>query len=206
MAMDKNHVLLKFIIIGDSGTGKSCVLHRFTENHFSDEQAQTIGVEFGAKVVTVGTKKVKLQVWDTAGQERYRSVTRSYYRGASACILVYDVTRLDTFEHITQWLHDARQLTEQDTVMVLVGNKIDLEGKREVQYTDATVFAQSNSMAAVETSAATGEGVESAFVTAVKAVLAKQQSEGRENRDEIGQVGTTATLVDSSEKKCPCKS
>uniref|UniRef100_A0A8C0KRA4 RAB4B, member RAS onco family n=1 Tax=Canis lupus dingo TaxID=286419 RepID=A0A8C0KRA4_CANLU len=85
--------LFKFLVIGSAGTGKSCLLHQFIENKFKQDSNHTIGVEFGSRVVNVGGKTVKLQIWDTAGQERFRSVTRSYYRGAAGALLVYDITR-----------------------------------------------------------------------------------------------------------------
>ncbi|XP_042627611.1 ras-related protein Rab-4B-like [Cyprinus carpio] len=86
--------LFKFLVIGSAGTGKSCLLHQFIENKFKQDSNHTIGVEFGSRVVSVAGKTVKLQIWDTAGQERFRSVTRSYYRGAAGALLVYDITRL----------------------------------------------------------------------------------------------------------------
>uniref|UniRef100_A0A8C3UR35 RAB4B protein n=1 Tax=Catharus ustulatus TaxID=91951 RepID=A0A8C3UR35_CATUS len=82
----------EFLVIGSAGTGKSCLLHHFIESKFKQDSNHTIGVEFGSKVVNVGGKTVKLQIWDTAGQERFRSVTRSYYRGAAGALLVYDIT------------------------------------------------------------------------------------------------------------------
>uniref|UniRef100_A0A8B9R8M0 Ras-related protein Rab-4B n=1 Tax=Astyanax mexicanus TaxID=7994 RepID=A0A8B9R8M0_ASTMX len=88
--------LFKFLVIGSAGTGKSCLLHQFIENKFKQDSNHTIGVEFGSRVVNVGGKTVKLQIWDTAGQERFRSVTRSYYRGAAGALLVYDITRYES--------------------------------------------------------------------------------------------------------------
>uniref|UniRef100_A0A8C8FCE6 Ras-related protein Rab-4B n=1 Tax=Oncorhynchus tshawytscha TaxID=74940 RepID=A0A8C8FCE6_ONCTS len=85
--------LFKFLVIGSAGAGKSCLLHQFIETKFKQDSNHTIGVEFGSRVVNVGGKTVKLQIWDTAGQERFRSVTRSYYRGAAGALLVYDITR-----------------------------------------------------------------------------------------------------------------
>uniref|UniRef100_A0A8C8JKN6 Ras-related protein Rab-4B n=1 Tax=Oncorhynchus tshawytscha TaxID=74940 RepID=A0A8C8JKN6_ONCTS len=82
-----------FLVIGSAGAGKSCLLHQFIETKFKQDSNHTIGVEFGSRVVNVGGKTVKLQIWDTAGQERFRSVTRSYYRGAAGALLVYDITR-----------------------------------------------------------------------------------------------------------------
>ncbi|XP_076315775.1 ras-related protein Rab-4B-like [Tachypleus tridentatus] len=93
--------LFKFLVIGSAGTGKSCLLHQFIENKFKAESSHTIGVEFGSKVVNVGGRSVKLQIWDTAGQERFRSVTRSYYRGAAGALLVYDITRYRNKYYLT---------------------------------------------------------------------------------------------------------
>ncbi|PHJ15488.1 ras family protein, partial [Cystoisospora suis] len=89
---DEYDYLFKFIIIGDAGAGKSCLLHQFIENKFKKGSSHTIGVEFGSKLISIGGRRIKLQIWDTAGQERYRSVTRSYYRGAAGALLVYDLT------------------------------------------------------------------------------------------------------------------
>ncbi|EAN93608.1 ras-related protein rab-2a, putative, partial [Trypanosoma cruzi] len=91
--MSQHHYVFKYIIIGDSGVGKSCLLLQFTDKRFEPLHDLTIGVEFGARVVTIQQKNVKLQIWDTAGQESFRSITRSYYRGACGALLVYDVTR-----------------------------------------------------------------------------------------------------------------
>lgn len=113
-------------------------------------------------------KHMKLSLWDTAGQETYKSVTRSYFRGASGALLVFDITRRPTFEHVTDWLNDLRQIAESDLVVVLVGNKSDLaaedEDKREVSVEEAESWAKKNGVLEyVETSAKSGEGVEMAF-------------------------------------------
>ena len=92
--------LLKYIIIGDSSVGKSCLMQSFLEQSIRSKHEPTVGVEFGAKVIEVNGEKVKLQIWDTAGSENYRSITRSYYRAAAAAILVYDITRRQSFEHL----------------------------------------------------------------------------------------------------------
>lgn len=113
---------------------------------------------------------MKLSLWDTAGQETYKSVTRSYFRGASGALLVFDISRRPTFDHVTDWLNDLRQIAEPDIVVVLVGNKSDLaqdeegEGKREVTSAEAEEWARRNGVLEyVETSAKSGEGVEMAF-------------------------------------------
>uniref|UniRef100_A0A3Q3S2X8 Ras-related protein Rab-4 n=1 Tax=Mastacembelus armatus TaxID=205130 RepID=A0A3Q3S2X8_9TELE len=136
--------LFKFLVIGSAGTGKSCLLHQFIENKFKQDSNHTIGVEFGSRVVNVGGKTVKLQIWDTAGQERFRSVTRSYYRGAAGALLVYDITSRETYNALTNWLTDARTLASPNIVIILCGNKKDLDADREVTFLEASRFAQEN--------------------------------------------------------------
>jgi len=119
--------LFKYIIIGDTGVGKSCLLLQFTDKRFQPVHDLTIGVEFGARMINIDQKQIKLQIWDTAGQESFRSITRSYYRGAAGALLVYDITRRDTFNHLTTWLDDARQHSSSNMVIMLIGNKSDLE-------------------------------------------------------------------------------
>lgn len=109
-----------------------------------DDSSHTIGVEFGSRIVNIGGKSVKLQIWDTAGQERFRSVTRSYYRGAAGALLVYDTTTRDSFNVLNNWLNDARSLASPHIVILLVGNKKDLEEAREVTFLEASNFAQEN--------------------------------------------------------------
>jgi len=151
-------------------------------------------VEFGSRIVNVGGKSVKLQIWDTAGQERFRSVTRSYYRGAAGALLVYDATSRDSFNALTNWLNDARTLASPNIVILLVGNKKDLEEARDVTFLEASTFAQENGLffrilhkfpivilrlfvvaelIFLETSAKTGENVEEAFLKCSKTILAK---------------------------------
>ncbi|EMP24838.1 Ras-related protein Rab-4B [Chelonia mydas] len=168
--------LFKFLVIGSAGTGKSCLLHQFIENKFKQDSNHTIGVEFGSKVVNVGGKTVKLQIWDTAGQERFRSVTRSYYRGAAGALLVYDITSRETYNALTNWLTDARTLASPSIVIILCGNKKDLEADREVTFLEASRFAQENELMFLETSALTGENVEEAFLKCARTILNKIES------------------------------
>eukprot|EP00049_Salpingoeca_infusionum_P003480 m.66872 g.66872 ORF g.66872 m.66872 type:complete len:210 (-) comp12151_c0_seq3:337-966(-) len=168
--------LFKFLVIGNANTGKSCLLHQFIESKFKAESSHTIGVEFGSKVINCGGKSVKLQIWDTAGQERFRSVTRSYYRGAAGALLVYDISSRETFTALTNWLTDARTLASSDIVIVLAGNKKDLEAEREVTFLEASRFAQENDLMFLETSARTGENVEEVFMKCARSILSKLES------------------------------
>lgn len=150
-----------------------------------EDSSHTIGVEFGSRIVNVGGKSIKLQIWDTAGQERFRSVTRSYYRGAAGALLVYDTTSRDSFNVLWNWLNDARTLASQNICILLVGNKKDLEEDREVTFLEASNFAQENELIFLETSAKTGENVEEAFLKCSKTILAKIET-GELDPERIG--------------------
>uniref|UniRef100_A0A8C3KBB9 RAB2A, member RAS oncogene family n=3 Tax=Charadriiformes TaxID=8906 RepID=A0A8C3KBB9_9CHAR len=167
--------LFKYIIIGDTGVGKSCLLLQFTDKRFQPVHDLTIGVEFGARMITIDGKQIKLQIWDTAGQESFRSITRSYYRGAAGALLVYDITRRDTFNHLTTWLEDARQHSNSNMVIMLIGNKSDLESRREVKKEEGEAFAREHGLIFMETSAKTASNVEEAFINTAKSIYEKIQ-------------------------------
>jgi len=156
--------LFKYIIIGDTGVGKSCLLLQFTDKRFQPVHDLTIGVEFGARMIQIDNKQIKLQIWDTAGQESFRSITRSYYRGAAGALLVYDITRRETFNHLTRWLEEARQNSNQNMVIMLIGNKSDLEHRRQVSREEGEKFAREHGLIFLETSAKTAQNVEDAFI------------------------------------------
>jgi len=138
--------LFKYIIVGDTAVGKSCLLLQFTDKRFQPVHDLTIGVEFGSRMITIDGSQVKLQIWDTAGQEKFRSITRSYYRGTTGALLVYDITRRETFEHLTEWLEDCRKYSNPNIVIMLIGNKSDLEEKRAVSKDEGEKFAKDNGL------------------------------------------------------------
>ena len=169
--------LFKYIIIGDTGVGKSCLLLQFTDKRFQPVHDLTIGVEFGARMITLEGKQIKLQIWDTAGQESFRSITRSYYRGAAGALLVYDITRRETFTHLSSWLDDARQHSNKEMTIMLIGNKSDLDHRRQVSFEEGEQFARENGLVFLETSAKTADHVEEAFVATAKAIYKKIQDD-----------------------------
>jgi Ras-related protein Rab-2A len=167
--------LFKYIILGDTAVGKSCLLLQFTDKRFRPDHDLTIGVEFGARFIQIEEKTVKLQIWDTAGQESFRSITRSYYRGATGALLVYDISRRDTFNHLSRWLDEARLNANPHMVIMLIGNKMDLD-KREVSYDEGARFAQENGLVFMETSAKTAQNVEDAFLNTTRKIYENIQA------------------------------
>jgi len=163
--------VFKYIIVGDSGVGKSCLLLQFVDHRFEPLHNLTIGVEFGSREVRVGKKQVKLQIWDTAGQESFRSLTRSYYRGACGALLVFDVTRRESFASVQDWLNEVKSCASTSVVVMLIGNKIDLQEKREVSTEEAQQFARQNGLIYTETSAKTSRNVDAAFIQTSEVVL-----------------------------------
>jgi Ras-related protein Rab-2A len=165
----------KYIIIGESGVGKSCLLLQFTDKRFEPLFDMTIGVEFGARSIQISNQEVKLQIWDTAGQESFRSITRSYYRGACGALLVFDVTNRSSFQSLQGWLDDARANCNVPITVMLVGNKSDLENKRQVSADEARAFAEEKGLTYIETSAKTSAGVDDAFIRTAEAIYDKVQ-------------------------------
>lgn len=154
--------VFKCIVIGNSATGKSSLVTRFTDDKFL-ERGLTIGVEYGSKIITTQTnKKIKLQIWDTAGQEQFKSIARSYYRNTTICLLVYDITNVQSFYAIEKWFDDVSTVSNKP-LMILIGNKHDLREERQVSIAMGARFAHANNMLFLETSAKTATNVEEIF-------------------------------------------
>jgi len=157
--------LFKLLLIGDSGVGKSCLLLRFADDTYTESYISTIGVDFKIRTVELDGKTIKLQIWDTAGQERFRTITSSYYRGAHGIIIVYDITDVESFNNVRQWLFEIDRFASENVNKLLVGNKADLVNKRVVVEETAKEFASSLDIPFLETSAKNATNVEEAFLT-----------------------------------------
>ena len=163
----------KYIIIGDASVGKSCLMLNFIDKRFRSEHDLTIGVEFGSKLIEVKGTKIKLQIWDTAGSESFRSITRSYYRAAAGALLVYDITHRDSFNHLSEWLNEARFNGNPAMAITLVGNKSDLASQRIITIEEGQRFARDNGLSFLETSALSGDNVNQAFHDTAGSIINK---------------------------------
>ena len=166
-------MIFKIILIGDSGVGKSNILSRYIHDMFSDSTKSTVGVELGCKVMEINGTKIKIQIWDTAGQERYKSITKSYYKGAKGALVVYDISRKESFENVNKWVGDLKESGEENTCILLVGNKSDLDNIRQVSTDEVAKKAEQFNVGFCETSAKTGKCIDEAFRKLIEEISKK---------------------------------
>ena len=160
---EKKDRCIKILLLGDTSVGKTCFLKRYTEDTFQDAYLSTIGFDYKFKVVPLKSgKEVKVQIWDTAGQERFRTIAKSYYRGAHGIILVFDVTNPKTFDNIKMWVNQIKEEASSKVCVILVANKIDSE-ERVVSKEDAAALAKTYELKLYEASAKENINVTEAF-------------------------------------------
>eukprot|EP00538_Stauroneis_constricta_P007088 CAMPEP_0119570146 /NCGR_PEP_ID=MMETSP1352-20130426/43467_1 /TAXON_ID=265584 /ORGANISM="Stauroneis constricta, Strain CCMP1120" /LENGTH=214 /DNA_ID=CAMNT_0007619811 /DNA_START=448 /DNA_END=1093 /DNA_ORIENTATION=- len=158
----------KLVLLGDTAVGKSCLVVRFVRDEFFEFQEPTIGAAFLTQTVQLDESTVKFEIWDTAGQERYRSLAPMYYRGASAAIVVYDITNPDSFAGAKSWVKELQRRGDPNVVIALAGNKADLEARRQVDFEEANAYANENGILHLETSAKNANNVKALFVEIAK--------------------------------------
>ena len=210
MSDDESDFFLKIVLIGDSNVGKTNLLSRFNLNLYDERCRNTIGVDFVAKTLIVKGKKVKAQFWDTAGQEKYRAIGSTYYKNAHGAILVYDLTKRDSFDNIDNWLAEVRQHDNKKMKILLIGNKNDLSAERTVPSTDGAEAARVRGLYFMETSAKTNENdcVKAAFDIILGEILDMVELEEKEMGEaEIDSLkrkvlSSKVEIDDTQQKKC----
>ena len=208
MEDEEYSLIFKMILIGDSGVGKSNILSRYINNSFSETTRSTVGVELSAKVEEINNTKIKIQIWDTAGQERYKSITKTYYKGAKGALIVYDITNKESFKNVDKWINDLKESGDDDVSILIVGNKCDLEASREVTTDEVKKKAELYKMAYCETSALKGENIDNAFRTLIKIVVEKNEKKKNEedkygNKSNVISTGVTLETKIILEEKRP---
>ena len=171
MEKESYDLLFKLILIGDSCVGKSNILLKYLKNEFDPNSRATVGVEFGTKNIILNNKKIKIQIWDTAGEERYRSITSAYYKGAKGAFIVYDITRKSTFDNIDRWISDLKLNGDKNICIAILGNKSDLENKREVSKQEGIKKSETHKTAFLETSALNGDNIGKAFDELIEQIV-----------------------------------
>lgn len=176
---DEISYVFKIVIVGDAGVGKSNLLLRYTKSEFDSGIKPTVGVEFSSKKILVNNVNIKLQIWDTAGQEKFRSVGKQYYKGAVGVMLVYDISKRKSFESIPSWVEEVRNHAAADVVIIIVGNKKDLEALREVSVEEGQNLAKEQGCYFLETSALDNSDkmVEKVFLTLTEDIYKRKQEE-----------------------------
>jgi len=191
--------LIKLLIIGDSGVGKSCLLLRFSDDSFTPSFITTIGIDFKTRTIELEGKRIKLQIWDTAGQERFRTITTAYYRGAMGILLVYDVTDEKSFNNIRNWIRNIEQHATESVNKILIGNKCDMVEKKVVDSARGKALADEYGIKFLETSAKNSINVEEAFITLAKDIKKRLI----DNQDGGGGGGTTRSAVQITSPTAP---
>ena len=180
----------KMIFVGDQGTGKTCILNRFATNQFDEQYQTTIGLDFQSKNVSIHDQDVRLLLYDTAGQEKFRSLIPMYIRESNIILLVYDITRKESFDNIPRWFSDVLNIKSNEAIYVLVGNKIDLKDQRKVTYNEGKKLADEKNIIFEEVSAKTGENFPELFYKKIfEQIIIKFRPGGQQIEQEVQDIG-----------------
>ena len=199
------NMIFKIVLVGDSGVGKTNLLLRYLKNEFNTQTKATVGVEFGNTKVQIDNALIKAQIWDTAGQERYRSITSAYYKGAHGALIVYDITRKDSFDSVEKWLSDLKNNGEEKMVIMAIGNKCDMVNERVISTEEGEAKAQRNNIAFLETSALNATNVAKAFDELIQKLYVAFKKDFEENdEDDVGENANTIEIRTGNSKKEQC--
>ena len=195
-------IQIKLLIIGDSNVGKTSMLLNYTDNYFPETHLATIGVEYKIKQIKLNNYNITLQIWDTAGQERFRSITKSFFRNANGILFVYDVTNRKTFQNVKDWIIDSEN-NDSGFQKILIGNKIDLKDKRQVETDELKDYGLKKNIEVIETSAKDKINVDEAFRKIVELILNNKNE--KEILEEFGINNNKSDLNLSRSKTLPKK-
>ena len=201
---EKEYYKLKLIVIGDSGVGKTNIIKRYISNTFTIDTKSTVGVEFFTKTFKINDDILKLEIWDTAGQERYKAITSAYYRGSSGALIVYDITRIETYNNVDIWIKELNEKVEGSLKLLLIGNKSDKKDERKMSIESALHKARQLNIPLMETSAYDSTNIKKAFETILKEMYKEFKKEKvnykkeKTNKSE----GVNLEVENQKENKC----
>ncbi|CAD8042924.1 unnamed protein product [Paramecium primaurelia] len=207
-------ILMKIIIVGDSGVGKTNLVNRFAQQTFLDDSKPTVGVEFFSRNIDIMGKTIKAQVWDTAGQEKFRAITYGYYRGAMGAMICYDITKEQSFLNVEKWIDELKDHGDSNLITMLIGTKSDLESKRVVRIEDGAQKALQHNMAFLETSSLKAANVGKAFSMLLEKIYVGIDNQGKEYQKRASlklmsepiqiQIADKSTKEDKNKSKKQC--
>ena len=179
--MSTNYII-KILTLGATQVGKTSIVLRYSEYKFNYNKIATIGIDFKIKIIKKGNERIKVSIYDTAGQERFQNIVKHYYKGANGVLLIYDITKRDTFKNLDFWIKDLEDNSDIDNLFIyLIGNKNDMEDKREVSWVEANNYAKEKKLPYIEVSAKTGNNIQKLFDEVIKGAMTKMLT--NENKD-----------------------
>jgi small GTP-binding protein len=197
--MSTNYII-KILTLGETQVGKTSIVLRYSEDKFNYNKIATIGIDFKIKIIRKGNEKIKVSIYDTAGQERFQNIVKHYYKGANGVLLIYDITKRDTFKKLEFWIEDLKENADNiDNLFIyLIGNKNDMEEKREVSFQEATDFAKDKQLPYIEVSAKTGNNIKKLFDEVIKGAMTKMLT--NENKENSVNESIRLSFLDKEEK------
>jgi len=197
-------IVLKLLLLGDSSVGKTSILLKYISNKFDESSISTVGVDYMDKIIDYNKFKIKLQIWDTSGEEKFRTITKNFYRNADGLLVVFDLTKKESYDHIRIWINEAKENNDK-LKTILIGNKLDLKDERIVAIDVAKQFAEKNNLKYIETSAKDGTNINESFQAIIDLLFDGKSSE--EILHEFTKQDSSLSVVDDSmevKKKKAC--
>ena len=197
-------IVLKLLLLGDSSVGKTSILLKYISNKFDESSISTVGVDYMDKIIDYNKFKIKLQIWDTSGEEKFRTITKNFYRNADGLLVVFDLTKKESYNHIKSWINEAKENNDK-LKTILIGNKLDLKDERIVTIDVAKQFAEKNNLKYIETSAKDGTNINESFQAIIDLLFDGKSSE--EILNEFTKQDSSLSVVDDTmevKKKKAC--
>ena len=169
-------IVFKLLLLGDSSVGKTSILLKYISNKFDESSISTMGVDYKDKIIDYNKFKIRLQIWDTSGEEKFRTITKNFYRNADGLLVVFDLTKKESFSHVQSWINEAEENNDKLKI-ILIGNKLDLKDGRIVTIDVAKKFAEKNNLKYIETSAKDGTNINESFQTIIDLLFDGKSSE-----------------------------
>ena len=193
----EQQIVFKLLLLGDSSVGKTSILLKYISNKFDESSISTVGVDYMDKIIDYNKFKIKLQIWDTSGEEKFRTITKNFYRNADGLLVVFDLTKKESYDHIRIWINEAKENNDK-LKTILIGNKLDLKDERIVAIDVAKQFAEKNNLKYIETSAKDGTNINESFQAIIDLLFDGKSSE--EILNEFAERDSPLCVVDDSMK------